>query len=292
MMRIALSFVALAACSKTHNNAASNVMLGQPVHPFGVVSNVWLGMSKDEVKQKAPQLEPNNGKPDNEPNGDGRWYASPEGASYGVRFKDGHVVSIEMQLMKRSEADLWKAWGPGVVFDPVVERRHFFDPERGARADVSVVANGESFAVTIQPMVTFAKLLGEGPDATSFAGVRIIGRSAKEVADDFTAHHFEVHLNSSQDTQTGHVSMPPTEWTRGDSTDITFDAKADGIVRSWSLMSSMDNVPEAKVATLAAYEHKWGKPTEDQHGSLVYGHNPTIMFEPKTLGIWVMPNYP
>jgi hypothetical protein len=288
MMRIALSFVVSAACSKTPNK----VVLGQPVHPFGVVSNVWLGMSKDEVKQKAPQLEPNNGKPDTEPNGDGTWRASPEGANYGVRFKDGHVVAIEMQLMKRSEADLWKAWGgPGVAFDSVFERSHFFDPERGARADVSVVAHGESFAVTIQPMVTYAKLLGEGPDATSFAGVRIIGRSAKEVADDFTAHHFEVHLYSSQDTQHGTVSMPPTEWTRGDSTDIAFDAKADGIVGSWALMSSMDNVPEAKVATLAAYEHKWGKPTKDEHGALVYGHNPTIMFEPETLGIWVMPIY-
>ena len=78
LIRIAVSCLLVVACG---NKGPEKVELGQPVHPFGLVSDVWLGMTKDEVKQKVPSLKPNNGKPDDQPSGDGDWNAFPDGGT-------------------------------------------------------------------------------------------------------------------------------------------------------------------------------------------------------------------
>ena len=242
------------------------VELGTAVHPFGLVANVWLGMTPDEVKQKAPELR----------TGPSYSSADPDRASYTVRYAHGQVAQIHMQLMKRSADDLWKAWGPGTSYGGApTERRRYFDEARGARADVSVVS-ADSFAVDIVPMTPLARLL-DGPDTTAIAGVPLIGRQVKDVVADLKTHHLEAKLIASDGRTMGDVELPSTEWTTLG--ELTFWTDTDGVVNHWALIAVVDPAgaanPAARSALLGVYERRWGKPVEAA-GGFDYGTSPKI----------------
>lgn len=274
MKRLLVAFVVTVAACK---GKPAPVEIGAPVHPFGMLKDVGLGMTVDEVKQKAPRLEV---APDH------RSAHAPysDRDRYDVRFKDGRVSAIEIQLLKRSPEDLWKAWGAGTTFDPPPqEQRRYFDEARGALAEVASVGDSahvaaDSFAVRFGAYTPLAKLL-DGPDAYSVAGVQILGRPIADVAADFKAKPFEVTVQSSADDTTVDVNLPSTEWSGivgMDSLSLMINAGHDGKVHGWSLGNVASKAPaSAKAAMLALYERKWGKP-EERTGEYLYGKTPQV----------------
>ena len=272
MTRIVLACLFVVACSSKKPATAE---LGKPGEPFGLVADVRLGMTVDEVKQKAPELARAADNAD-------VYGARTDGATYEVRFSNGRASKIAIQLLHRNADELAKAWGPGI--DSGDDMQHYLDAAHGTRVDVMPKALSFEFV----PMIPFATLLG--PDGGTVQGVKLIGRPVKDVLADFAALPV-VGENAMPLGTSGHGGMvkglPATEWTRSLGAQLQFGAGADGNVESWNLMLMYDD--EVTTPVLAAFEHAWGKPTEDGADTLVYGKAPAIRVDRQLLTLSVAP---
>jgi hypothetical protein len=274
-MLLLVLIAALTACGKKSPERVERVELGPPAHAFGLLKNVQLGMTVDEVMKAAPELKLDK---------DGRHASAfPEHATYGVGFANGRASLIRIQIMSdtRPEQELWKAWGPGVKMRDI-NRHRFLDEARGVRADLEEAPSHDNFIAELAPYTPLAKVLA-GPDPYSLMGVQILGRPIDEVAADLRAQHLTVKVDKKDTETTAEVSnIPETEWsgnTRAGTMSADLRVSADGKVTGWTLSNVLFEAPDSvKQQLMTFYTTKWGTPKTEGTRHL-FGTGPTVTID-------------
>jgi hypothetical protein len=252
------------------------IEIGEVGQPFGAVAKVRLGMTVDEAKKAAPSLTFSDDK--NGPSA--RLF--PKGASYNLKFDDGKVSEINVQLFKRGLDELTKKWGAGT---PSVsgDGNHvrYINAEKTVRMDVYQVPSKDSFAIRWRAMRPLADVLGAGPDAKLVTGVKVLERPIADVVGDLDKLGYGCKQRDASD-EADCDGLPEIEWSMGTSGRLTLRSK-EGIVDTYNLHWVLDELPSAKQAVMDAYKKKWGEPTDDR-GWIIFGRNPEIRVSPEKNG--------
>jgi hypothetical protein len=121
-------------------------------------------------------------------------------------------------------------------------------------------------------MRSLADMLGTDKDATTFAGVKLLGRNAEEALADFNKLGFGCTVTKHKDIACNRV--PAMEWSIGGWG--SFDATADeaGLIKRYHVYWSLDSA-SSKLAVLDVYKKKWGEP-ENELQWRVYSDSPRV----------------